>query len=122
VSGQDVVDLGGCDGCGLGCAVACATGGVDTAREARRVLVATGLALAVLAGAPALVTGAAWVLAAGLATLLAGLVTAGLGLVALGRGRPAGDGAARLAYRLVPLGVAGLLVTWLGTVGDLLLW
>jgi hypothetical protein len=113
VSGPDVVDLGGCEGCGLGCAIACASGQRDTARHARQVLAATGVALAVLAGVPAVVTAHAWITVLGTVAALAGAVTTVLAVAALRAGRPGGDAAARLAYRVMPLGVAGMAATWL---------
>jgi hypothetical protein len=112
----DVVDLGGCDGCALGCAVTCASGRPDRPRSARRVLVSSGLAAAVLALGPGLVARHPVWSTTGVATALVGLLVAALAAVALRRGRPAGDGPARAAYRLLGLAVVGVVATVLGAV------
>ena len=110
------VDLGGCGGCGLGCAVTCDAPGTDVAIRARQVLIATGIALLLLSAVPGLVVGG-WALVPAAATSAAGLVVALAAVLALRRGRGAGDGHARLAYRLVPVGMAGLLVTGVLAIG-----
>lgn len=117
----DVVDLGGCDGCGLGCAVACASGQRDTARQARQVLVGTGVALLVLCGVPALIAPVGWLTALGALAAGLGLTVAGLAAVALASGRPDGDRWATTAYRLVPAGVGGMVVVWVALLGGFLL-
>jgi hypothetical protein len=115
VSESGVVDLGGCDGCSLGCAVACADGSRDAAAEARRVLAATGIALLLLAGVAAVITTVGWVATLGAAVAALGGGVAALAGVALRAGRPAGDGPARMAFRAVPIGVAGLVAVWCAT-------
>jgi hypothetical protein len=110
------VDLGGCAGCSLGCAVACADGGDDRALEARQVLIGSGLAILVLGVGPGLVARHAFVLGVGILTALLGAFVAVLAVVAVRAGRPAGDRPARLAFRLLPLGVAGMLLTGVGAV------
>jgi hypothetical protein len=107
-----VVDLGACEGCGLGCAVACAATRPGVAAEARRLLIATGAALVVLALVPAS-AGRVWLTAAAL--FLAGLGAAVSVLAWLARrvAPGAGDRLARAAYRLLPVAVGGLLLAWI---------
>jgi hypothetical protein len=111
VSDEATIDLGGCEGCGIGCAVACASDGDNPGRDARRVLSATGVGIVVLALVPVLLLDG-W--ARGVAVAGAGLgvwITV-LAVVALRQGRPGGDGPARLAFRSVPAGMALLLGLW----------
>ncbi len=110
--GGPVVDLGGCEGCGLGCAVACADGSAEPGIEARRLLIATGLGLTLLAAVVVVGTGG-WLVAVGLALAALGLAVSLLAGLALRAGRPGGDRPARVAYRLVPVGVAGVLAAWI---------
>jgi hypothetical protein len=105
------VDLGGCGGCGIGCAVACDRDAGNAGEEARRVLAATGVGILLLATVPGVVVGGLGLAAAG-AVAGVGALVALLAVLALRRGRPAGDGAARLAFRLVPAGMALLLALW----------
>jgi hypothetical protein len=112
----EVVELGGCDGCALGCAVTCADGGADRASEARRVLVGSGLAVVILSVGPGLVARHAAVLVLGLTTAVLGLTVAVLsGLARRGRGH-GGDRYARSAFRLLPFAVAGMVITGIGAV------
>jgi hypothetical protein len=112
--GDAAVDLGGCDGCALACAVTCATGDEDRTREARQVLIGSGVAIVLLSVGPALVAGQPVVGALGLLTATLAAVAAVLAGVALRVGRPRDDGAARLAFRLLPVGLVGMLSTWVG--------
>jgi hypothetical protein len=112
--GDAAVDLGGCDGCALTCAVTCATGDEDRSREARQVLIGSGVAIVLLSVGPALVARQPVVGALGLLTATLAAVAAVLAGVALRVGRPRGDGAARLAFRLLPVGLVGMLSTWVG--------
>jgi hypothetical protein len=110
------VDLGGCGGCALGCAVTCADGGEDEAREARQVLVGSGVAILLLGLGPGLTARHPGVLALGALTAILGGAVAVLATVAVRAGRPAGDRPARLGFRLLPVGVAGMLFTAVGAV------
>jgi hypothetical protein len=111
VSDEATIDLGGCEGCGIGCAVACASDVDNAGQDARRVLSATGLGIVLLALVPVLLLDG-WARALAAAGAALGTWIAVLAVLALRRGRPGGDGAARLAFRLVPLGMAALLVLW----------
>jgi hypothetical protein len=112
----EVVDLRGCDACALGCAVACADGDDDRPREARRVLVGSGLAVVILSVGPGLVARHAVVAVLGLTSAVLGLMVALLsGLALRGRG-PGGDRYARLAFRLLPFAVACMVTTGVGAV------
>lgn len=111
--GPDAVDLGGCDGCSLGCAVSCADGREDRATEARQTLVASGVAILFLAVVPGLVVGELVVQALAFVAAWCGAVTSGLAAVAVRRARPAGDRPARVAYRVLPAGVAAMALTWI---------
>ena len=108
----DAVDLGGCGGCSIGCAVACADGRADRATEARQTLVASGVGILFLAVVPGLVVAALTVQAFAFVAAWSGAATSVLAAVAVRRGRPAGDRPARLAYRLLPVGVAAMVLTW----------
>jgi hypothetical protein len=110
------VDLGGCGGCALGCAVTCAEGREDEALEARQVLIGSGVAVLLLGLGPGLTARHPWVLALGVLTAILGSAVAGLAAVAVRAGRPAGDRPARLGFRLLPAGVAGMLLTAVGAV------
>jgi hypothetical protein len=116
VDAAGVVELGGCDGCALGCAVACAGGRDDRASEARRVLIGSGLAVAILSVGPGLVARQAVVLFVALVSATLGLAVALLSGLALRAGRPVGDRYARLAFRLLPFGIAGMLLTGVAAV------
>jgi hypothetical protein len=119
-SGEATIDLGGCEGCGLGCAVACASDDGRPGREARRVLCATGLGIVLLALVPALLLDG-WARAAGAVGGGLGACITVLAALALRRGRPGGDGAARLAFRMVPVAMALLLALWVLVAGRALL-
>jgi hypothetical protein len=109
VSGPEV-DLGGCGGCGLGCALTCDAS--PRVGQARQVLAATGVALLVLGVVPGLVVGG-WTLLPAALTALAGLLIAACGVHAA---RSEGSGAqasARVGFRVVPVGVLALGLTWL---------
>ncbi|MFA9445479.1 hypothetical protein [Egicoccus sp. AB-alg6-2] len=112
----DGIDLGGCGGCSFGCAVACADGRRDRAEQARRTLVASGVALFFLAVVPGLVAGAVVVQAAAIAAASCGAAVAGSAAVAVRRGRPRGDRPARFAYRVLPVAVALMVLTWAAAV------
>jgi hypothetical protein len=114
--GDEATDLGGCGSCALSCAVACTSGDGDRAREARQVLIGSGAAIVLLSVGPALVARQPLVGTLGLLTATLGVVVAVLAGIAVRAGRPRGDGVARLAFRLLPLGLAGLLSTWVGAV------
>jgi hypothetical protein len=113
--GDAALDLGGCEGCALSCAVTCSTGDDDRVREARRVLIGSGVALLLLSVGPALVARQPLVAALGLLTAALGAVVAALAGVAVRAGRPRGDRVARLAFRLLPVGLVGMCSTWVGT-------
>jgi hypothetical protein len=113
---SDLLDLGSCGGCALGCAVACETGDDERALSARQLLVVSGLGAAVLGLGPGLVARHPVVTAIGVATALLGLTVAVLAGVSVRQGRPSGDVPARLAYRVLGLAVAGVLVTGAGAV------
>jgi hypothetical protein len=114
--GGEATDLGGCEGCALSCAVACTSGEGDRTREARQVLIGSGAAIVLLSVGPALVARQPLVGTLGLLAATLGAVVAVLAGVAVRAGRPRGDGVARFAFRLLPVGLAGLLSTWVGTV------
>jgi len=111
-AGGGDVDLGGCSGCSLGCAVACSDGREDRATEARQTLVASGLAVVFLAIVPGLVSRSAVVQVVAAVGAFCGTVTLVAAAYAVRRGRPAGDAAARLGYRVLPAGVAAMAATW----------
>jgi hypothetical protein len=115
-STSDALDLGGCEGCALGCAVACADGREDRATAARRVLVGSGVGVLLLSLGPGLVARHAVVLVVGVVGTVLGALVALLAAIALVAGRPAGDRYARLAFRLLPPGIAGMLLTGIGAV------
>ena len=117
---SDAVDLGGCGGCSLGCAVSCADGREDRATEARQTLVASGVGILFLAVVPGLVVGALVVQALAFTAAWCGATTSALAAVAVRRGRPAGDRPARLAYRILPVGVAAMALTWLAAAATFL--
>jgi hypothetical protein len=110
------IELGGCEGCSLGCAVACGDDREDRALEARQVLLGSGLAVVLLSVGPALVARHTLVFGLGMVGALLGLSVAILAGLAVRVGRPAGDRPARLAFRLLPVGIAGMLLTGLGAV------
>jgi hypothetical protein len=114
--GGATVDLGGCEGCALSCAVTCATGDEDRSREARLVLIGSGVALVLLSVGPALVARQPLVGAVGLLTATLGAVAAVLAGVAVRLGRPRGDVVARSAFRILPTALVGMLSTWVGAV------
>jgi hypothetical protein len=120
VSDDATIDLGGCGGCGIGCAVACESDADNGGEDARRVLAATGVGILLLALLPGVVLGG-WGRAAAAAVGALGALVALLAVLALRRGRPAGDGPARLAFRLVPAGMALLLASWALVLGRALL-
>lgn len=115
-SGDEVVDLGGCEGCALGCAVACEGGRQERALEARRVLIGSGIALGILGVGPVLATRQAIVLSLGTVTVVLGLLVALLAGLAVRAGRPRGDRPARWAFRLLPAGVVTMVLAWVGAV------
>ncbi|MBS3941719.1 MAG: hypothetical protein KG028_12245 [Actinobacteria bacterium] len=115
---SDAVDLGGCGGCSLGCAVSCADGREDRATDARQTLVASGVGILFLAVVPGLVVGALIVQALAFVAAWCGATTAALAALAVRRGRPEGDRPARLAYRVLPAGVAAMTAAWLAAVAD----
>lgn len=115
---SDAVDLGGCGGCSLGCAVSCAGGREDRAAEARQVLVASGVGILFLAVVPGLVVGALVVQALAFVAAWCGVAITVLAATAVRRGRPGGDRTARFAYRVLPVGVAAMAATWLGAAVD----
>jgi hypothetical protein len=110
------IEPGGCDGCALGCAVACADGRDDRTGEARRVLVGSGLAVMILSLGPGLVARQAVVLVLALVSAAVGLTVALLSGLALRAGRPEGDRYARSGFRLLPFGIVGMLLTGVGAV------
>jgi hypothetical protein len=112
----EVVDLGGCDGCALGCAVSCAGGRDDRTNGSRQVLVGSGVAVVILSLGPGLVARQAVVLVLGLASAVLGLTVALLSVLALRAGGPGGDRYARTAFRLLPFAVAGMVSTGVGAV------
>ncbi len=115
----DEIDLGGCEGCSLSCGVTCAAGpsrGAEHADQARQVLLAAGVAVALLALGPALVGGAALAPATGAAAVGCAATVAVLAQISRRRGRPGGDVPARAAYRLLPLAVALMLATWVAAI------
>lgn len=114
MSGAEV-DLGGCDGCGLGCALTCASQSAGRVRRARGTLTATGLALLLLGSVPGVVVGS-WARVPAAVAALLGVAVALLGAGSRRAHGARGDLAARWAYRLVPAGTAALLVTWLAAV------
>jgi hypothetical protein len=111
---SDLVDLGGCEGCALGCAVTCEVGDEGRALSARQLLVASGLGAGVLGLGPGLVARHPVVTALGIVTALLGAAVAALAGLAVHRGRPAGDPPARVAYRLLTVAVVGVLATGAG--------
>ncbi|MFA9428982.1 hypothetical protein [Egicoccus sp. AB-alg2] len=115
----DTIDLGGCSGCSLGCAVACSDGREDRATEARQTLVASGVAVVFLAVVPGLVSRSLLVQALAALGAACGAATLATAAYAVRRGRPAGDRAARLGFRALPLGVAAMAATW---VAALVVW
>jgi hypothetical protein len=80
------------------------------------VLIGSGLALLLLGAGPGLAARHPGVLAVGLLTALLGAAVAVLASLAVGAGRPVGDRPARLAFRLLPVGVAGMVLTAVGAV------
>jgi hypothetical protein len=111
-----VVELGGCGGCAFGCAVACADGRDDRASEARRVMIGSGVAVVILSVGPGLVARHAVVLVLALSSAVLGFAAALVSGLALRAGRPGGDRYARIAFRLLPLAVAGMVLTGVGAV------
>ena len=109
---RDAIDPGGCGGCSLGCAVSCADGREDRATEARQTLVASGVGILFLAVVPGLVVGALLVQALAFVAAWCGAATSVLAAVAVRHGRPDGDRPARLAYRVMPVGLAAMVLTW----------
>lgn len=105
------VDLGGCDGCSAGCAVACASSNPGATADALRLLIATGAAVALLALVPT-VAGGAWLAVAALALGGLGAAISVLAVLALRASPGRGEALARAAYRLLPLAVGGLLFSW----------
>jgi hypothetical protein len=115
-AGGEAIDLGGCDGCALGCAVTCASGDEDRAVEARQVLIGSGAGVVLLSVGPGLVARNDLVLAVASLSVVLGALVAVLAALAVRAGRPAGDGRARLAFRLLPVAVLATAVTWVGAV------
>jgi hypothetical protein len=105
-----VVDLGGCGGCGIACAVACSNE-PEAAGQVRRTLLATGAAIAALALVPVAV-GGTWLTAVGLVLVVLGATVSVLAGVALRAGPATGQAAVQGAYRLLPLALGGLLASW----------
>jgi hypothetical protein len=118
--GGELVELGGCDGCVRGCALGCAEawarGADDRALGSRQVLIGSGVAVVLLSVGPGLVARQPVVVGIGLLTALVGAGVAVLAALAVRAGRPGGDRRARQAFRLLPVGVVGMVLTWVGAV------
>jgi hypothetical protein len=115
-AGDGTIDLGGCEGCALGCAVACESGDEVRAREARQVLIGSGVGVVMLSIGPGLVARQPLVLAVAVVTAALGVLVAVLAGLAVRAGRPDGDGTARGGFHLLPPAMVGVLITWLGAV------
>jgi hypothetical protein len=115
-TGDETVELGGCQGCSLGCAVACERGDEARAQEARQVLIGSGVGVVMLSIGPGLVARQPLVLAVAVVTAALGVLVAVLAGLAVRAGRPDGDVKARGGFHLLPAAMVGVLITWLGAV------